>query len=406
LSAVRFVWREHPSVRAGRNFRLDFTVKIQEDVRDPGDDPLLFPTWELHRLRFGIEGQMFRHIQYQVEREEKSSASANPLDSPWRDVYVETDYIDKAQIRGGKFKIPFGLDAQSGDSNLDFVYRSLGGKYLAPGRDIGLMVHGRFFKRGLNYWVGGFKKDGENSRSIKTIGIKDETVGFGEHAGAGRVTVRPFRKVGGLLADAEIGGGFMFSSVSDVSSVVPGGLKGKTVVSEHTFFDRVFVDGKRRRLGVELDWAHGPAGVQAEFLQVNEQRKRQGLGDQDLPDARARSWYATGSYVITGEEKSGGVVPKKGLFRGGFGALEVATRIEQLRFDSKAGQDPPFRNSRAETIYPSGDKVWTLGLNWYVNKWGKIQANCIREHISDPERSPTLDGSAFWSKVVRFQLEL
>jgi hypothetical protein len=36
---VRFLWREHPSVRAGRNFRLDFGLKVQEVSRDPGDGP-------------------------------------------------------------------------------------------------------------------------------------------------------------------------------------------------------------------------------------------------------------------------------------------------------------------------------------------------------------------------------
>ena len=46
---------------------------------------------------------------------------------------------------------------------------------------------------------------------------------------------------------------------------------------------------------------------------------------------------------------------------GGFGAVEVAARFDRLWFDSKPGQDPPFRNSRAETIVPSGDKVLTLG---------------------------------------------
>ena len=154
------------------------------------------------------------------------------------------------------------------------------------------------------------------------------------------------------------------------------------------------------------DWSIGPFGAQAELLQVNDSRDGQGLGDQDLSDVRALSWYVTGSWVLTGEKKAGGVVPRKGLLMGGAGAVEVAARYDQLKFDSRLGVDPPFRNSRAETILPSGDRVWTVGLNWYVNRWGKIQINGIREHATDPERSPTLDGSAFWSKIVRFQLEL
>ena len=405
LEALRFVWREHPSLRGGPKFRIDFTAKMQYDGRDPGDAPVLFDTWQLHRLRFGVEGTVFRHIQYQVEHEDKTSLAANPLKSPWRDVYVDTDYIDAAQIRVGKFKIPFGLDAQGGDSNLDFVYRSLGGTYLAPGRDIGAMVHGRFFKRALNYWVGGFRHDGENSRSTPTIGVTQTIVGEGDRAGAGRLSVRPFAKMKGPLAQAEIGGDFMFSDVSD-ALVVPNGLRGQTVVSEYTFFERVFVKGQRRRMGVDLDWPVGPFGLQAEFLRVTEQRERQGLGDQNLPDARARSWYSVASYVLTGEKKAGGVVPKKGLFMGGIGAVEVAGRYDELRFDSKAGQDPPFRNSRAETILLSGDRVWTLGVNWYVNKWVKLQLNGIREQAVDPERGPIAGGAAYWSKVFRLQFEI
>ena len=395
--ALRFVWRDHPSLRAGRKLRLDFTAKIQGDARDPGDEPADFPTWELHRMRFGLQGEVFRHIQFEIEREFKSSVSANPTKSPWRDVFVETDILSKAQVRVGKFKIPVGLDQLGGDTALEFVFRSLGGSYLAPGRDVGVMVHGRFFKRGLNYWVGGFQRDGENSRSSKMEGA-DETF-------AARVTARPFRKLKGVFGETEVGTSFALSSVSDVS-VLPNGLRGRTVLSEYTFFESVFVRGLRRRVGADIDWSIGPFGAQAELLQVNDSRDGQGLGDQDLSDVRALSWYVTGSWVLTGEKKAGGVVPRKGLLMGGAGAVEVAARYDQLKFDSRLGVDPPFRNSRAETILPSGDRVWTVGLNWYVNRWGKIQINGIREHATDPERSPTLDGSAFWSKIVRFQLEL
>ena len=30
---------------------------------------------------------------------------------------------ERMQIRGGKFKIPYGLDQTSGETNLDFIYR-------------------------------------------------------------------------------------------------------------------------------------------------------------------------------------------------------------------------------------------------------------------------------------------
>jgi phosphate-selective porin len=113
--------------------------------------------------------------------------------------------------------------------------------------------------------------------------------------------------------------------------------------------------------------------------------------------------------VLTGEKKSRPVEARSGgIGRGGIGAVELAARFDSLKFDSKKGIDTPFRNSRAETIFPNEDKVLTLGVNYYVNRFGKIQFNAIRERITDVDqtRNPILDGSSFWSAVVRFQLAL
>jgi phosphate-selective porin len=414
--ALRFVWRDHPSLRAGRNLRLDFSAKFQEDARDPGDDPIDFPTWELHRARVGIDGELFRKIQFSIEREFSERLLNDPLKksskSQWKDVYVELNASDAFQARGGKFKVPYGLDQTSGETNLDFVYRSLGGDYLSPGRDIGGMVHGRFFKRGLNYWAGGFEHDGDNSRSTKTSGNDEVVVGEGDFTVAGRVTAAVFRKVGpAFLKEAELGGSFANSNVSD-KGFLPNGLRSRTVMSQHTFFDRVFVKGPRRRYGAEFDLNHASFGARAEYMFVTDARDNQGLGDEDLSNVRGRAWYAQGSWVVTGEKKERPVEPRKGgLGRGGIGSVEVAARFDKLGFDSEKGQDPPFRNSRAETIFPNSDRVWTVGFTYRANRWVKIQGNAIHESIEDIERAPTPADSEtplpkFWSTVIRFQFEI
>ena len=92
--------------------------------------------------------------------------------------------------------------------------------------------------------------------------------------------------------------------------------------------------------------------------------------------------------------------------RGG-GALELAARYERLWFDSKATGEPAFSNSRAEVILPSGDTVLSLGLNWYLNRWVKLQVNGIHEELQDPGRTPLADGGTkFWSTVFRLQVAL
>ena len=415
--AVRFVWRDHPSLRAGRNLRLDFSVKVQEDWRDPGDDPADFSTWELHRFRAGVDGEVFRKIQFSIEREFSENLLNDPTQkstkSQWKDVYVELNAADAFQARAGKFKIPYGLDQTSGETNLDFIYRSLGGDYLSPGRDIGGGVHGRFFHRGLNYWAGVFQHDGDNSRSSRNVGTDEEiVVGEGGTTVAGRVTAAVFRRFGpAVLKGAEVGGSFETAHVDD-KGFLPNGLRGRTVVSQFTFWERMFVKGPRNRYGADIDVNHGPFGARAEWMFVTEARQDQGLGNQTLPILLENAWYVQGSWVVTGEPKTRPLEPRKGgVGLGGYGALELTARYDTLRFSSKKGQDPPFRNTRAETVFPNSDSVFTGGFTYRANRFVKIQGNAIHESISDPERAPTPADSTtpltkFWSTVVRFQFEI
>ena len=56
------------------------------------------------------------------------------------------------------------------------------------------------------------------------------------------------------------------------------------------YFDPVYVDGYRRRLGTEIEWTPGPAGVKGEWMRAFESRDRQGLGDTDLSDVWSTAW--------------------------------------------------------------------------------------------------------------------
>jgi phosphate-selective porin len=393
---VRFVWGEHPSLRFGRALRLDFVGRFQEDGRKPGDSPLLFETWELHRLRAGIEGEIFNRVQFSIEREFYERENRDGDDEGfsktlWKDVYVDANLTDALQVRAGRFKIPFGGEQLTGISNIDFVYRSLGATYLSPSRDIGAALHGNLFDDRINYWAGVFEHDGDNSRSRRIEG--------GDETFAARVTAQTWNQNNGpgLL---EFSGAFMRSAVSD-ESVLPNGLRGRTAMSQFVFYEPVFVKGNRSRFEADVDYMAGPFSARAEYTWMTDQRLEQGFGSDDLPDARARAWYVSGTWVITGERKDRPVEPGRW-----FGALEAAARIEQIRFSGATGDDIPFRNPRAITIFPVANDVATVGLNWYVNRWVKLQVNAIREEIDDIERNPILSGGAFWSRVLRLHLLL
>jgi phosphate-selective porin len=402
---VRFVWKQHPSIRFGDAVRVDFEAKFQEDFHssyDGAEASAGLAMWELHRNRVGIKGNVYKNIEYEVEYEltEKELTDHDVVlgytpHSQWKDVNVNLTYVKNAQVQIGKFKIPFGLDELTGVTHNDFVYRSLGANYLDPARDIGTMVHGSFRKHGVTYATGGFIHDGDNAQSKKIQG--------GDQTFAGRGTVRPFQLLGtptpGIL---EFGTAYTLSKVTD-DSFRPNGLRGRTVMTQDDFYETVYVKGHRRRFEADMDWTAGRASVRAEYTRVSDDRLAQGIGDQDLPDARAHSWYISGTWVVTGEDKRRPLKAAEPLFQGGIGAVELAARVERLWFNSVPGEDSPFRNPRAETIYPEGDKVLTLGVNWTLNRFLKIQFNGIREQVEDPERNPVPNGAAFWSRVVRLQ---
>jgi phosphate-selective porin OprO/OprP len=402
-----FAWKQHPSFRIGDAVRIDIEGKMQEDVHGAYGPVKGLDTWEFHRNRFGIKGYVSKSVEYEVEYEfteheltEKDIESGITPKSQWKDVYLNFRYMKPAQIQVGKFKVPFGLDELTGVTHNDFVYRSLGANYLAPGRDIGAAVHGSIWKHGFEYATGVFEHDGDNAKSKKIQG--------GDTTFAARVNATPFRKLTASPVGAiDIGSAFTISALSD-DSFRPNGLRGRTVVTQDTFYESVYVKGRRRRWEADADWTVGRASARAEYTWVSDDRQAQGIGDQDLPDARARAWYLSSTYVLTGEDKRRPLKAAEPFAQGGIGAVELAIRYERMWFDSSpVGQDStPLRNPRAETILPSGDKVLTLGINWTLNRFVKIQFNGIREQVEDIQRNPVPNGAAFWSRVLRFQFVL
>ncbi len=391
---VRMDWNPRPSIRLGEFGRIDFRLKLQGDLRsfDPEQDPDL-DGFDFHRRRAGIEGVIFRRLEFEIERELRERG-------PWRDVFLNLDAANWLEIKGGKFKVPFGLEETTSSMDLDFIFRTLASDTVAPARDIGGMVHGRI-RQALTYEAGLFREDGENARLTEPVFLlPGEPEPPGGRVFAARVVTAPIPR-GRNDERFRVG-------VAVTSSELPEGLnslRGRTVFGS-AFFPRVYVRGRRLRLGAQAEWNPGRFGLRAEYMRATDERKGQGLGDVDLSDLVARGWYGSATWVITGERKADGIRARTPLFDGGFGAVEVGTRLEQLSFGSIAQEGPAFRNPRAEHIAENRERVWTTGVNWYPNRWTKIQVNAIREHILDALRTPVAGQQTYWSGIVRLQLVL
>ena len=388
-----------PRLRVGKVFSIELVAKVQGDtsrfdpVVDQDDE-----AFEWRRRRFGVKGELFNRVAFEVEREFGDDKD------PWRDVYVDVKAADVFNLKAGHFRVPFSLDGLTGSTSHDFVNRSLGASTIAPGRDLGVMVHGRAKGRVFTYAVGLF--DGDDK--IDEVGaFFDDDKGASSlgRTTAGRVTVQPFDAFDGLprgLRNLEVGGNVTWSSLPEGLN----GLAGRSVY-RHGFFNPVYVKGNRVRAGLDAVIMAGPTSVKAEWIQAWDERQNQGLGDVDLPKAVARAWYVSGTWLVTGEQKDDAVRPKRPLLQGGLGALEAAVRVERLGFGSASSSgEPAFANPRAANLLGNHDDVVTLGLTWYLNRWFKVQGNAIHESFDHAERAPIPGRATYWSYVARLQFAL
>ena len=406
-----FHWEmaSHPRLRIGELVRLDFRFQFRHDFRsfDPEISGQQGETCNLSGFRFAVEGRVTQDFEFEIERETKNEAaewlrlSTNETHATWRDVFGNFRHYRRLQFRFGQFKIPFGMDQQQGPAHRDFVFRSLIGQFLAPGRDLGGMLHGRVFEHRVQYEVGLFAGDGWRAH------LKDYSRS-GERAIAGRLAAAPLEFVAiprflKPLRGTELG-------IAVVQNPITEGLRslrGRTWVDTHNYFDRINVRGHRLRLGTELNFANGPFSVKGEIIRVSDQRLGQGLRGQDLPDLISRGWYLAGTWLLTGEKKVNVIKPKRDFITGrGLGAVEFAARYEQIRFGSAEHPGLPSRSSRAANIYSESERVATFGVNWFLNRFMRIQYNAIREVIEDVQNAPIPGVGTYWSRYVRMQFVL
>ena len=386
---VNWKMDEHPSLRLGI-VKLDFKTRIESDER-AATPAIGLDTSHLawQHPRVGIEGAISTRVRFEVSRDLGTATR------PWKDVYVEFRPDKRLFVVAGRFKMPFGRDALTGRSDLDFVVRSLAGQNLSPSRDTGVMGRGRFFGHGLEYEVGYFVHDGDFARTASTVGARDSV--------AARLRVTPMGWSSAAIVRAwQIGLAITESHLDDQL-----GLRGRSVFDDSVFFNHIFVNGRRQRIGLESSWAHGPVSIAGEYITVAEQRRHMGFSSEDLPAVLARSWYLAGTWTLTGERKKGRIEPDHPLLVGGFGAVELVARVEALRFDDVVYPGTAFGFPASAKLSGNNDRAVTLGFNWYLNRFLRLQGNTVLEAIADPSRSPAPStGARFRSAVLRTQFVL
>ena len=406
--AVRLFLKNRPSIRIGEFANVDVRGKWHLDFRgySPGvwNPPAVVtalpetpPTFYLTRARLALKGEVTNRVKYEFERDMRQTFGSDHEWHPWKDAYVDVTAHRLLQIKAGKFKMPYGMEANLSEDRLDFAFKSRVDDILAPGRERGVMIHSKFMKIGrLEYKLGMFRYDGEGSdiHGQPTAGRTYAASLAGEPLRYLKFSPKTVRHTYLGLALTR-------------GRMIPGlnGVDGSTF-SHFTYFDHMYVRGERTRLGTEFSWAQGPVSIKGEYMHMSEERKQQGIFGEDLPDKITRGWYLIGSWNPIGTMKSSGRPKKAFLSKHGIGVVELSARYDIVSFYGGPGPGLPSRSPRAPTILPNGERTWTFGPTWYLNRFVKIQAHAQREGLTDIERKAVIGKDTFWTGIIRLQLAM
>jgi phosphate-selective porin OprO/OprP len=178
---------------------------------------------------------------------------------------------------------------------------------------------------------------------------------------------------------------------------------GPDVVTQNPFVvTQTFNNKVAGLLGLETAVVVGPFSAQAEYTVA--QFRPTNFGTFTAP-----GWYIQASWFLTGEHRP--YDPKNGYFKrvkvkkrlgddGGFGAVQLAVRVDQL----KLNRGSPAPGMSISGYYDSattndlGNIInYTIGANWHLNDNSRIMANWV---ITRPQ------GSEVWQFLgVRFQVD-
>jgi len=228
----------------------------------------------------------------------------------------------QAQFKMGIFKMPMNLEELTSSNNIDFMERSFVNG-LAPGKEIGAMIHGAPFK-GITYALAVSNGNGRKRETDLREDGKDVI---------GRVSAN-FAEIMGnkdmvLHAGASFSEGDQFLSSANNTAIAFGSARtegrGATFMTGPSLNIGAGAGNRtldRSRLGLEGAVAYGPFKVQAEWMRLNNEFKT----DNRSYDLDTENWYAQALWTITGEAYAD-------AYKGGaFGSLKPKNDFDPTKF--------------------------------------------------------------------------
>jgi hypothetical protein len=327
----------------------------------PGTGRLQFDTFEVRRLRASADGR-WRQVRFEV--------TVDPQDFDGtlvQDAYAEIRF-GQSRIRGGQFKLPGSREYATGARNIDLLERAGLARSLTALRDLGVAFHGAIGRR-IDYDVGVFA--GDNNGSNRRSGLTS----------AARLEWEP---AGNLILAVYGSEGRLTASDADPEN----GLEGR-LPSGYRFFDNVYVQGRRRRVGGDVEWSPGRWQLTMEALRVRDERLEQGVDVDDLPSVVGIGASVTARWRFA---------PRR----------DLTARYEYLGFDDVG---PPTGmesvRPRAADLRARAGQAVRFGGSWRLRPWVRLMGNGGLEWFTEPRSAPEPGRRGeYWTFGTRLQFEL
>ncbi len=360
--------------------RLRITGQIQSDYRgylDPGDreDD---STFDLRRARLGIEANVFQFHEFRF-LSEFGTAPINPSTGATTgtpqilDAYYNIHYWNEFQIETGKFKQPFSYEQLIQDRFTPLMERSLIDQ-LTPQRDVGLMMHGQnLLGDRLDWYMSVY--NGEQNGNTDLNDNKDF---------AFRLAARPLR--GFLPGMDNLQFGMAYTTGIEQESMTGVTYRTPAGIPFFSFLNNVRADVLRNRWSPEISYFLGGFGFAGQWFHMEQ--------NFATPNGKVNAlvpfdgYYMMASYLLTGEKRTSYTVleplhpfdPRSGSF--GIGAWELVGRASRLQisddvFARGIQVANPIGNSNGAT-------EMTLGFNWYLNGFVRVQFNWEHAWFDQP----------------------
>ena len=354
---------------------FDFDGRFYDDNLTPDGSR---STWLLRRARPILEGTFANIFDFRFNPDFAGGKTVI------QDAFVAARFNPLFVVTAGKFKEPFGLERLQLSPNNRFIELGLPSD-LVPNRDLGLQVSGTYiFPTGtLTYQVGYFDgvADGTSTDANSTPDVDNND----KKDWVARLFAQPFLRTDSVLR--YLGAGIAVSYANQTGSAANTLLTSYKTETQRNFFSydaattaagATIANGERLRISPQAYYYYKRFGLLTEYVSESQDVSRTFGAGANALTRRARlkpdSWQVGTTFLMTDDEATfGTVVPKRpfALDQPGWGALEFAARVSQLKLDSATFFTPAgtaadwFADPSAQAREAT---AWTLALNWYLTQ--------------------------------------